>query len=867
MKAAAIYARVSSEQQKEENTIASQTAALVDFARKQGYSVPDDWVIEDEGFSGASLLRPGLERLRDLAAEGYIQAVLIHSPDRLSRKYAYQVLLTEEFARHGVETIFLKAPHSDTPEDQLMLRFQGMIAEYERAQILERSRRGKRHRAKAGEVSVLGGAPYGYRYIRKTSDASARYEIDAAEAEVVRLVYDKYTVGGLSIGAIARLLREMEVPTRRRLRWERSVVWAILRNPAYKGTACFNKTQTGPRQKVTKPFRLSGRAVHGDKSSGHERPRDEWIEIPVPAIVGEDTFALAAGRLADNKRFAPRRTIEPSIVQGLVSCRKCGYALSRSSTRTSARKIHYYRCLGSDAWRHLAGAVCDCRPVRQDLLDQIVWQEVIHLIEDPTLIRAELDRRLDAARAAEPTKRRQEALERELTRIRKSMERLITAYQEDLLSLDELRRRMPEMRAREQSVWAERQAILDQAADQISFLRLAETLTAFLHRLRQSAETLEIAERQKVVRLLVKEVLVDNDTITIRHSIPAQTPTPTASGAPLPSNSKLRVGGESYLLRSRSDHRALRRSLFGGPFVEPVEHALVEECLDQRQNAPVRHFLPDKGEKAVLRDRVEVALPIGIDDMDVAGFEQFIDPPQRVLTAPSGAKAVTVAGKVLLEDRFQDQPQRRLDHPVTDRGDAQRTLLPTSRFGNVVPADRLRSVGPGPQLLAQPPQVGVQITRVVRDADVIHPGGSPVGRHSREGQAERVFGVELVDQTVPFAALDPLFEGRQHPLRPNPRFDPRPFLVRQRRLMGLSGSGSPRGHCSRAWSGVFDHRVSIFLDPLAPPALPGFIATMGPVTPARPTGLLASGSPCVTQPTFRALCLQPPTRSDDRFRT
>src|SRR5205085_9682405 len=161
-------------------------------------------------------------------------------------------------------------------------------------------------------------------------------------------------------------------------------------HPAYKGTACFNKTQVGPRQKATKPFRLSGRAVHGDKSSSHERPRDEWIEIPVPAIVSAETFALAAERLADNKRFAPRRTIEPSIVQGLVSCRKCGYALSRTSARTSARKIHYYRCLGSDAWRHLGGAVCDSRPIRQDLLDQIVWQEVIHLIEDPTPIRAEL---------------------------------------------------------------------------------------------------------------------------------------------------------------------------------------------------------------------------------------------------------------------------------------------------------------------------------------------------------------------------------------------------------------------------------------------------------------------------------------------
>src|SRR5499433_2765076 len=202
MKTAAIYARVSSDKQKEENTIASQTAALVEFARKEGYDVPREWIFEDEGFSGASLVRPGLERVRDLAAEGQLHAVLVYAPDRLSRKYAYQILLIEEFARNGVETVFVKAPRSDTPEDQLMLQFQGMIAEYERAQILERSRRGKRHRAKAGEGSVLCGAPFGYRYIRKTSDTPARYEIDPADAEVVRLTFEKYTVDGLSIGAI-----------------------------------------------------------------------------------------------------------------------------------------------------------------------------------------------------------------------------------------------------------------------------------------------------------------------------------------------------------------------------------------------------------------------------------------------------------------------------------------------------------------------------------------------------------------------------------------------------------------------------------------------------------------------------------------
>jgi site-specific DNA recombinase len=155
MKSAAIYARVSSDKQKEENTVASQTAALIEFARDHGYRVPDAWIFEDEGYSGASLVRPGLERVRDLAAEGQLHAILVYAPDRLSRKYAYQILLVEEFARHGVETVFIKAPQTATPEDQLLLQFQGMIAEYERAQILERSRRGKRHRARQGQVSVL----------------------------------------------------------------------------------------------------------------------------------------------------------------------------------------------------------------------------------------------------------------------------------------------------------------------------------------------------------------------------------------------------------------------------------------------------------------------------------------------------------------------------------------------------------------------------------------------------------------------------------------------------------------------------------------------------------------------------------------
>jgi site-specific DNA recombinase len=553
MRMAAIYARVSSEQQREENTIASQTASLIEFAKSHDLEVPAEWVFEDEGYSGATLERPGLEHVRDLAAEGQIQVVLAYSPDRLSRKYAYQILLIEEFARHGVETLFVKSPQGDSAEDQLLVQFQGMIAEYERAQILERSRRGKRHRAQSGEVSVMSGAPYGYRYIRKTDEVPAAYMVDEAEARVVRRVYEMYTVEGLSIGEITRRLNREGIPTRKASpRWERSVVWAVLRNPAYGGTACFGKTRISVRTRVMRPQRRRG-VTMSSTTAAHERPREEWIGIPVPALVTEESFARAQELLQHNKIRSRRRTIAASVVQGLVSCAKCGYAFSRTSTQTSARKIHYYQCIGSQGWRRL-GPVCDNgRFVRQELLDQVVWAEVIRLLEDPALIKQELDRRLVAARASDPTRKREQSLERELTHVGKGIERLLNAYQEELLSIEQLRERMPALRHRQQALRAELQAIADQTKDRAAFLRLAETLTAFLARLRSAAETLSVIERQRIVRLLVKEVLVGEDTITIRHSIPIPSGPPQNAGSESPDS-------QNYLLCKGRDHSALRDS-------------------------------------------------------------------------------------------------------------------------------------------------------------------------------------------------------------------------------------------------------------------------------------------------------------------
>ena len=598
MRMAAIYARVSSEQQREENTIASQTASLIEFAQSHDLEVPKEWVFEDEGYSGATLERPGLERVRDLTAEGQIQVVLAYSPDRLSRKYAYQILLIEEFARHGVETRFVKSPQGDSAEDQLLVQFQGMIAEYERAQILERSRRGKRHRAQLGEVSVMSNAPYGYRYLRKTDEAPAAYIMDEAEARVVRRVYEMYTVEGLSIGEITRRLNTEGIPTRKASRWERSVVWALLRNPAYRGLACFGKTRVSARTRVMRPQRRRG-VTTPSTTAGHERAREEWIEIPVPALVTEETFARAQELLYQNKIRSRRRTIAPSVVQGLVSCAKCGYAFSRTSTQTSARKIHYYKCIGSDSWRKLGGPVCDNgRFIRQELLDQIVWAEVIRLLEDPTLIQQELDRRLVAARASDPTRKREQSLQRELTHVGKGVERLLNAYQEGLLSIEQLRERMPVLRQRQQALSAELQAIADQTNDRAAFLRLAETLSAFLVRLRSAAETLSIIERQKIVRLLVKDVLVGEDTITIRHSIPIPS-------GPSQNDGSGSSDGRNYLLCKGRDNSALRRSLIDSFPSLLLHHAGLEPFTNQTHDARIPDAMLDELHEPSVVDRVE----------------------------------------------------------------------------------------------------------------------------------------------------------------------------------------------------------------------------------------------------------------------
>jgi site-specific DNA recombinase len=521
MTSAVIYARVSSARQKKDETIASQTVALRAHAEQLGLEVPQEWVFEDEGHSGATLIRPALERLRDLVAGVGIDVVLCYSPDRLARKFAYQALLIEEFTRVGTRVEFIKGPRGDSPEDQLLVQFQGMFAEYEKAQILERYRRGKAHRAKTGSINVLSGAPFGYRYVRKNTHAGATYEIVEHEATLVAELFRRYADEGASLAELTRWLTEQQVPTRTgKHRWDRSVIWGMLRNPAYAGRAVFGKTMVVPESPgLNRIARLQGRSTPR-ASKTVDRPREDWTEIAVPAIVSEDTFERVAQRLADNKRFASRNSTVPSLLQGLTACSSCGYGYYRTSTRTTNKKIYYYRCLGSDDYRYEGGRVCGNKPVRADYLDQVVWDHITGMLADPHLIRTEIDQRLVSARNADPTAGQRTRLDTALAKTSTGITRMIEAFGEQLITIDELRARMPELRARETNLRNQIEALDTQLADRTAYLTLASDLEGFLAQLHTTARVSTVKERQHVLRLLVKDVLIGPDKITIRHRIP-----------------------------------------------------------------------------------------------------------------------------------------------------------------------------------------------------------------------------------------------------------------------------------------------------------------------------------------------------------
>jgi site-specific DNA recombinase len=553
----AIYARVSSEQQVQQQTIASQVAALRCRVTDDGCELPEDFCFLDDGISGSTLVRPALERLRDLAYVGGFQKLYVHSPDRLARRYAYQVLLADELAKHGVEIVFLNRAIGVSPEEDLLLQMQGMFAEYERAKIMERTRRGKRHAAARGSVNVLSGAPYGYRYVTKREgQGQAAYEINDEQAAVVKQLFEWVGRDRLSIGEASRRLQEKHIASARgKSWWDRTSVWGILKNPAYIGSATFGKTRAGPRRPQLRQQRGWAK-VPRRTGSTYDTQSEEQIPIPVPALVSAELFASVQEQLAGNRlRGRERKRGAKYLLQGLLECQCCGYAYyGKPVSRASAKgktPYAYYRCVGTDAYRFGGQRVCHNAQVRTDKLDQAVWSDVCELLRNPGLLRKEYERRLAAPESSETER----SLRKQIATAQRAVNRLIDIHADGLIDRDEFELRIARARGRHADLESKLESLVAQSREQTALREALTCVDGFCQTVSENLDQADWTTRREILRTLIDRVVIEPTQVRIVYRVNFPLFAKRASGA---SNEKVlhfcwrsaESAAEQYLSRS-----------------------------------------------------------------------------------------------------------------------------------------------------------------------------------------------------------------------------------------------------------------------------------------------------------------------------
>ncbi|MFR0355295.1 recombinase family protein [Streptomyces sediminimaris] len=475
------------------------------------------------------------------------------SPDRLARAYAYQVVILDDLARLQVTVVFTDAPPlTDDPQAVLLTQVQGVIAEYERAKIAERYRRGKLFRSRAGEV-ISWKTPYGYRRLPREHDRPARLEVFEAEAAVVRRIFEDYTVHGLSLRQIARNLAADRVPTPQSGRgiWGTSTLARILHNEAYIGRVYFNQTALVPDPRP------------GHRSRQVPRPREEWIPIAVPAIVPEPVFAAVTQVTYDNSKWSPRRT-EPGqwMLRGLVKCGHCHVGTNCHTMRARNGTWHrYYYCRNHDPLR--AGGHerrCPERNIRAEALDAFVFAQVRAVLLRPDVLLAGEQAHAQQPADGELLEGELARRERKLAQAQAERRRLADLYQAGLIDLQDLQRRADGIEHRRTTLAERREALTARRHELAQAGQLRRRLEGFAERARAGIDSLSFEQQQALLRLVVEEVEVTGWHVTIRLRIPSTTHRPgDLVSAPAPPHRPAKtvcvplvsINGNSYRLKNR----------------------------------------------------------------------------------------------------------------------------------------------------------------------------------------------------------------------------------------------------------------------------------------------------------------------------
>ncbi len=507
--------------QAQNNTIESQIAELKHRITADKHELLEEYEFKDDGFSGWKLEREGLDELRDKVAEGEIKKIYIHSPDRLSRKSAHQMVLLDEFEEAGVEVIFLNHKTENNPESKLLLGMQGLVAEYECTKIMERSRRGKRHRAKKGYVSVMSKAPYGYRYIKRHVTGEAKYEINEEEAKIVKQLFMWIGQERISISEAISRLKDMSIRTRTGMEnWYSATISGMLRNPTYEGRAPFGRIKRIEMATWKATGRRSKQKM--TKVTMHRTDKENWIYIPVPRIVDEELFDMVQEQLDENKKRARiQKGKERNLLQGLIVCQNCGYAYVGLHFVSRKKAYSYYHCNA----RVMINSHDKCRnkSIRADMLETDIWKEIKSLLKNPERIKKEYQHKISGNES-------DESLDKELARredqIKKGIDKLIDDYyeQEDAgkekyMSKEEFERAKKRMNKRLEEVEKEKKKIVDKEKLQERMNLIINSIKGFYSSIKSNIDYLDWQIKRDIVRTLVKRVSIGFDQVEVTFRI------------------------------------------------------------------------------------------------------------------------------------------------------------------------------------------------------------------------------------------------------------------------------------------------------------------------------------------------------------
>jgi site-specific DNA recombinase len=559
----ALYARVSTSHQQQEGTIESQRRCLKHHIQHQGWDLLPEHEYLDDGLSGARLDRPALDRCRDAARRGEFDAVVVLSPDRLARNYAHQWLLVEEFEKLHTQWIFLQNPFGDTPQGKLLTQMQGMMAEYERAQITERTRRGRLEKARRGEFIPWAYRCYGYRYLPKRHGSPPQVMVDPTQAEVIRDIYRAAVEEQLTCRQITKRLNVSRTPTPSGHTpvWHPGTVRNILANRVYTGQARYNH-----RQPVLPNYRKKEASQRSHLKTGRRyRPETDWVWSEAPAIVPLDVFDKAQLQLQRNAEQA-RRMYQPTsrryLLRTLVKCGQCGLSMVATRQRSICKKYEYlyYECKGHHPLTCGRVETCPSRRVRADRLDDVVWQGLCQLLRTPSVIPHLHHTWVQAKQHTLATLAEgQGQLLQRKQRLQRQDQRLVDAYQGEIINLNELQARRQKLATELQHIEQEFQQLARSEQLTIHWQQVMDHAERFRQLLGENLEQLSFEDRQAVARCLISKVVVTGDQVDIYYVLPFE------FAPQVGQNSKnVPEGAPGHFYRLRLAHLDDQQTLIGG---------------------------------------------------------------------------------------------------------------------------------------------------------------------------------------------------------------------------------------------------------------------------------------------------------------